>query len=106
MGQYNQYVEKLCEVKSVVHVKCFQLANSLLKFLQLNIKDAFELCRYEWMREALEAFLRVMAKEQKLDMEEEKDTPTLPLSEVVAECQMIPFFELLCKSFKWPTSQY
>lgn len=43
------------------------------------------------MREALEKFLRVMAKEQKIEMEEEKVDPptTLPLSEVVAECQII-----------------
>ncbi|KAJ0111059.1 hypothetical protein Patl1_02514 [Pistacia atlantica] len=57
----------------------------------LNIKDAFELCRYEWMREALEAFLGVMAKEEKIEMEDEKVDPptTSPLSEVVAECQII-----------------
>ncbi|XP_031276674.1 nudix hydrolase 12, mitochondrial-like isoform X1 [Pistacia vera] len=57
----------------------------------LNIKDAFELCRYEWMREALEAFLGVMAKEEKIETEEEKVDPptTSPLSEVVAECQII-----------------
>uniref|UniRef100_A0A803QKW4 AP2/ERF domain-containing protein n=1 Tax=Cannabis sativa TaxID=3483 RepID=A0A803QKW4_CANSA len=29
----------------------------------LKIDEAFELCRYEWMREALKAFLRVMATE-------------------------------------------
>ncbi|KAF4397561.1 hypothetical protein G4B88_027301 [Cannabis sativa] len=36
----------------------------------LKIDEAFELCRYEWMREALKAFLRVMTTE--VDEEEEK----------------------------------
>ncbi|GMH24429.1 hypothetical protein Nepgr_026272 [Nepenthes gracilis] len=30
----------------------------------LSIKEAFKFCRYEWMREALEKFLKVMAQEQ------------------------------------------
>lgn len=30
---------------------------------QLNVKEALELCRYEWMQSALEEFLRVMAEE-------------------------------------------
>ncbi|KAG7563641.1 NUDIX hydrolase-like domain superfamily [Arabidopsis suecica] len=29
----------------------------------LNVKEALELCRYEWMQSALEEFLRVMAEE-------------------------------------------
>lgn len=35
----------------------------------LNIKEAFELCRYEWMRWALEEFLRVMKKERSEEKE-------------------------------------
>lgn len=60
----------------------------------LNIKEAFELCRYEWMREALEAFLRVMADERKLDLMEDKMEEAAvarlpPVSNVggAAECQ-------------------
>ncbi|KAF2548045.1 hypothetical protein F2Q70_00019798 [Brassica cretica] len=30
----------------------------------LNVKEALELCRYEWMQRALEAFLRVMQEEE------------------------------------------
>lgn len=60
--------------------------------LQLNIKDAFQLCRYEWMREALEKFLTVMAEERKIDEIEEEIVETLsmpPVSEVIAECQIM-----------------
>ncbi|KAF7819329.1 nudix hydrolase 12, mitochondrial [Senna tora] len=32
----------------------------------LNIREAFRLCRYEWMCQALEEFLRVMAEERNL----------------------------------------
>lgn len=35
-----------------------------MKNLQLNVKEALELCRYEWMQRALEAFLRVMQEEE------------------------------------------
>ncbi|PON35494.1 Dihydroneopterin triphosphate diphosphatase, partial [Parasponia andersonii] len=58
----------------------------------VKINEAFELCRYEWMREALEAFLRVMADETKPEMREEiVEDPNagLPGSDVVAECQMV-----------------
>lgn len=34
-------------------------------FMQLFIKDAFQLCRYKWMSTALEKFLEVMATEEK-----------------------------------------
>ena len=30
---------------------------------QLNVKEALELCRYEWMQSALEEFLRVMTED-------------------------------------------
>ncbi|XP_057984019.1 nudix hydrolase 13, mitochondrial [Malania oleifera] len=42
----------------------------------LNIKDAFKLCRYEWMREALNEFLKVMREDR-----------SMPISAVAAECQ-------------------
>ncbi|TXG54973.1 hypothetical protein EZV62_020229 [Acer yangbiense] len=60
----------------------------------LNIKDAFELCRYEWMRKALEEFLRIMREDRKeeetVDATEEEtetvdDAPSVPASDVVAE---------------------
>ena len=35
-----------------------------MKNVQLNVKEALELCRYEWMQRALEAFLRVMQEEE------------------------------------------
>lgn len=60
--------------------------------MQLKINEAFELCRYEWMREALEAFLRVMAEERKTEMGEEvAEAPSgrVAVSDVVADCQMI-----------------
>jgi len=56
----------------------------------LKIKEAFRLCRYEWMREALEEFLRVMAEDQKIQMSEEiGETPSAPVSNVMADCQII-----------------
>lgn len=62
--------------------------------LQLNIKEAFELCRYEWMREALEAFLRVMETDEMtkpdLTTEDEKKIAGMPMpDEVVEESQEI-----------------
>ncbi|KAK4792392.1 hypothetical protein SAY86_022827 [Trapa natans] len=33
----------------------------------VNVKDAFKLCRYEWMRQALESFLGMLGKEAKLE---------------------------------------
>ncbi|KAK4603067.1 hypothetical protein RGQ29_011877 [Quercus rubra] len=58
--------------------------------LKLKIKEAFRLCRYEWMREALEEFLRVMAEDQKIQMSEEiGETPSAPVSNVMADCQII-----------------
>lgn len=37
----------------------------------LSINEAFELCRYEWMRTALEAFLQVMEEDRELERREE-----------------------------------
>lgn len=56
----------------------------------LNTKEAFELCRYEWMRKALEAFLEVMVDDRKMGMEEEKpELDSNPVSEL-GECQIMP----------------
>jgi diphosphoinositol-polyphosphate diphosphatase len=57
----------------------------------LKIKEAFRLCRYEWMCRALEEFLRVMAEDQKLQMSEEiVQSPPAPVSDVMADCQSMP----------------
>ncbi|GAB4848608.1 hypothetical protein Ancab_003314 [Ancistrocladus abbreviatus] len=39
----------------------------------LSIKDAFKLCRYEWMREALEKFLQFIAREYNIKIERQDD---------------------------------
>ncbi|KAK9272840.1 hypothetical protein L1049_003218 [Liquidambar formosana] len=51
----------------------------------LNIKEAFKLCRYEWMRSALEEFLRVMAEDTKCETSEEVVECPVPVSDVVSE---------------------
>lgn len=48
----------------------------------LNIQEAFRFCRYEWMREALEAFLRVMADVEMI--EEAPATATATATAVAA----------------------
>ncbi|KAF3435331.1 hypothetical protein FNV43_RR22418 [Rhamnella rubrinervis] len=60
----------------------------------LNTKEAFRLCRYEWMREALEKFLTVIEEDRKVEMREEMvEKLALPLpkpvSDVVGDCQII-----------------
>ncbi|XP_021297893.1 nudix hydrolase 12, mitochondrial [Herrania umbratica] len=61
----------------------------------LNAKEAFRLCRYDWMRRALEEFLRVMAEDEELKLEEEEEEeelvepPSIPVSDVVADCQVM-----------------
>lgn len=56
----------------------------------LNIQDAFQLCRYEWMREALEEFVRVMSEERKVEITEEiVETLPKPVPDVIAECQIV-----------------
>ncbi|WVZ05787.1 hypothetical protein V8G54_019133 [Vigna mungo] len=56
----------------------------------LNIKEAFRLSRYDWMCNALEAFLRVMEEERKLDEKQEQNTeleqPSIMVADV-SECQ-------------------
>ncbi|KAI9121528.1 hypothetical protein K1719_008561 [Acacia pycnantha] len=38
----------------------------------LNVREAFRLCRYDWMCQALEEFLKVMAEDRELHKQEEK----------------------------------
>ncbi|XP_010476266.1 PREDICTED: nudix hydrolase 12, mitochondrial [Camelina sativa] len=54
----------------------------------LDIKEALELCRYEWMQRALEEFLRVMGEEGRLRTEEE----TVQDSSKLDECQIDPCY--------------
>ncbi|XP_020867860.1 nudix hydrolase 12, mitochondrial isoform X2 [Arabidopsis lyrata subsp. lyrata] len=55
----------------------------------LNVKEALELCRYEWMQRALEDFLRVMEDEGRLTTEEE---PVQDSSKLEEECQIDPWY--------------
>ncbi|XP_009148558.1 nudix hydrolase 12, mitochondrial [Brassica rapa] len=62
----------------------------------LNVKEALELCRYEWMQRALEEFLRVMQEEEeeeerKLRSEEEEETVQDDSSKL-EECQIDPCY--------------
>lgn len=60
-----------------------------LSDLQLNVKEAFRLCRYEWMRVALEVFLRVMAGDDNGETTEETaETSPVTVSNVV-DCPLI-----------------
>ncbi|GAV89249.1 hypothetical protein CFOL_v3_32667, partial [Cephalotus follicularis] len=45
-------------------------------------------CRYEWMCQALEEFLKVMAEDGKLEKKVESP-PTMPVADVVTECEII-----------------
>ncbi|XP_023645666.1 nudix hydrolase 12, mitochondrial isoform X2 [Capsella rubella] len=54
----------------------------------LNVKEALELCRYEWMQRALEEFLRVMGEEGRLRTEEE----SVQDSSKLEECQIDPWY--------------
>jgi len=57
---------------------------------QLNIKEAFRLSRYDWMCNALEAFLRVMEEDRKLGEKQDQKIELEPPSIIVAdvpECQ-------------------
>uniref|UniRef100_A0A0D3C9I3 Nudix hydrolase domain-containing protein n=2 Tax=Brassica oleracea var. oleracea TaxID=109376 RepID=A0A0D3C9I3_BRAOL len=58
----------------------------------LNVKEALELCRYEWMQRALEEFIRVMQEEEeeiKLRTEEETVQDD---SSKLEECQIDPCY--------------
>uniref|UniRef100_A0A5B7BAD5 Nudix hydrolase domain-containing protein n=1 Tax=Davidia involucrata TaxID=16924 RepID=A0A5B7BAD5_DAVIN len=55
----------------------------------IYVKEAFKLCRYEWMCRALEEFLRVMDEDRKHEMREEVVEPCpVPVSDVT-ECQIM-----------------
>lgn len=63
----------------------------------LNIKEAFRVCRYEWMRRALEQFLRVMASDD--DGDGSTGNVVVPADEVVVDDQiMTQMSELLGES--------
>lgn len=58
--------------------------------MQLSIKEAFESCRYEWMREALGIFLGVVEEDKRPEMQEQMmELSSMPVSEVVADCTML-----------------
>jgi len=57
--------------------------------VQLTVKEALELCRYEWMQRALEEFLRVMEDERRLRTEEETVHDSSKLEE---ESQIDPWY--------------
>ncbi|CAG7868685.1 unnamed protein product [Brassica rapa] len=63
----------------------------------LSVKEALELCRYEWMQRALEEFLRVMQEEEEEEEEEEKKLRTEEEtvqddSSKLQECQIDPCY--------------
>ncbi|KAI4348400.1 hypothetical protein L6164_009127 [Bauhinia variegata] len=65
----------------------------------LSIREAFRLCRYEWMRRALEEFLRVMAEDRNINKEDEiVDSPSISVSNV-SECQI-----MASNSYKRPST--
>ncbi|KAF6143629.1 hypothetical protein GIB67_012428 [Kingdonia uniflora] len=54
----------------------------------LTVGESFRLCRYEWMRIALEEFLRVMSEADRYQMKEELvGQSALPVPEVLTEHQ-------------------
>ncbi|XVE84257.1 hypothetical protein DITRI_Ditri16bG0156200 [Diplodiscus trichospermus] len=56
----------------------------------LNVKEAFRLCRYEWMRTALEEFLRVMEEGEELKLKKEiVEPPSITISNVGADGQIM-----------------
>lgn len=79
------------KLKCVVsHIRKYDvLTLRLLENVQLNVKEALELCRYEWMQRALEDFLRVMEDEGRLTTEEE---PVQDSSKLEEECQIDPWY--------------
>ncbi|MED6125809.1 Nucleoside diphosphate-linked moiety X motif 13 [Stylosanthes scabra] len=58
----------------------------------LNIKQAFSLSRYEWMRSALEEFLKVMAEDRKLEKQDEDNiaSPSSLLADVSESQSLAP----------------
>lgn len=63
--------------------------------LQLKVKEAFKLCRYEWMRRALEEFLKLIAENGRLQMTDSQiesvvvEPPSTTVSDVVADSQIV-----------------
>ncbi|GAV63750.1 hypothetical protein CFOL_v3_07268, partial [Cephalotus follicularis] len=54
----------------------------------LNVREAFRLCRYEWMCQAFEEFLKVMAEDGNLEKKVESP-PTMQVADVVTEYEII-----------------
>lgn len=67
----------------------FLMTLGLHENVQLNVKEALELCRYEWMQRALKEFLRVMEEEGKLRTKEETVKDSSKLEE---ECEIDPWY--------------
>lgn len=57
----------------------------------LNVKEALELCRYEWMQRALEEFLRVMQEDEERKLTTEEETVQDDSSKL-EECQIDPCY--------------
>ncbi|CAH2038036.1 unnamed protein product [Thlaspi arvense] len=57
----------------------------------LNVKEALELCRYEWMQRALEEFLRVMEEEEEGKLRTEEEETVQDSSNKLEECQIDPW---------------
>ncbi|KAB1201359.1 Nudix hydrolase 13, mitochondrial [Morella rubra] len=61
----------------------------------LKVKEAFKLCRYEWMRRALEEFLKLIAENGRLQMTDSQiesvvvEPPSTTVSDVVADSQIV-----------------
>ncbi|CAN7020263.1 unnamed protein product [Brassica rapa subsp. trilocularis] len=61
----------------------------------LSVKEALELCRYEWMQRALEEFLRVMQEEEEEEEEKKLRTEEETVqddSSKLQECQIDPCY--------------
>ncbi|GAV78354.1 LOW QUALITY PROTEIN: hypothetical protein CFOL_v3_21822, partial [Cephalotus follicularis] len=54
----------------------------------LNVREAFRLYRHKWMCQALEEFLKVMEEDGNLEKKVESP-PTMPVADVVTECENI-----------------
>lgn len=49
---------------------------------QLTKEEAFRVCRYDWMREALKKFVTALSESRENDTIKELEVPLRPISEV------------------------
>lgn len=63
---------------------------SCLSHEQVSVKEAFELCRYEWMCQALKRLLRVLAEKAKLEVIGESTESPLPADVAADTSIMLP----------------